>query len=63
MSDKIPTVNHDDCIGCQACVGACPVGLFEMKNDKSHFIAARKDECVHCESCIAACPVTAISMQ
>lgn len=50
-------VEKEQCIGCSACVGACPFGAIIMEADT----AAITDACTVCGACIDVCPVTAIS--
>jgi electron transfer flavoprotein alpha subunit len=50
-------VNKDQCIGCSACVGACPFGAIEMQDDSKAFIT---EACTACGACIDACPVKTI---
>ncbi len=50
-------VEKEQCIGCGACVGACPFGAIVMEGDK----AVITDACTICGACIDVCPVTAIS--
>ncbi|MCF7935640.1 MAG: 4Fe-4S binding protein [Synergistales bacterium] len=51
-------VDKDTCIGCEACVGVCPVDAISMVDGKAEVDA---DTCVECGACVAACPVSAIS--
>ncbi|MBR6044868.1 MAG: 4Fe-4S binding protein [Ruminococcus sp.] len=46
----------EECIGCGACVDACPAGAIEMGDGKAVINA---DTCVDCGSCAATCPVEA----
>lgn len=46
----------DECIGCSACVTACPFGAIEMQGEKAIITEA----CTVCGACIEVCPVTAI---
>ncbi|SMC71410.1 electron transfer flavoprotein subunit alpha [Sporomusa malonica] len=49
-------VISDQCIGCSACVGACPFGAIIMENDKAIITEA----CTACGACVDVCPVGAI---
>ena len=46
----------EECIGCGACVDACPVGAIAMGDGKAEINA---DPCIDCGSCAATCPVEA----
>ena len=51
-------VDIDACVGCETCVGNCPVEAISMVDGK-----AKVDEgtCIECGSCVSVCPVSAIS--
>lgn len=55
------TVDKDACISCEQCVDACPVGVFEMKDDKA--VPVNADECTGCEECKSNCPVECIEVE
>ena len=51
-------VDADVCVGCEACVGTCPVGAIVMDGGKAK---VKADDCIECGSCISTCPCSAIS--
>ncbi|MGL4383529.1 MAG: DUF362 domain-containing protein [Bacilli bacterium] len=57
---KMPAlVNQNDCIGCSACVGSCPVSVIEMTDEGKALVT---DGCIECGACIGVCPVSCIEM-
>jgi ferredoxin len=52
------TVDQDACVGCEACVSACPTGAIGVDGGKA---AVNDDACVECGACVSTCPVSAIS--
>lgn len=50
------TVNKEECIGCEACVGACLFAAIKMVDGKAELT----DACTSCGACVDACPVQAI---
>lgn len=50
----------DWCLGCSACVNACPNGALEIKDGKA--VVAFRDQCVFCGYCGASCPEFAIKV-
>ena len=51
-------VDQDVCVGCESCVGACPVSAISVDGGKAKVDA---DACVECGTCVGTCPVSAIS--
>ena len=52
-------IKEEECIGCAACLGSCPVTVIEMNNDgKAHVV----DGCIDCAGCVGSCPVSCIEM-
>lgn len=49
------------CIGCTACIRACPVDAIMGASKRMHTVLA--DECTGCGLCVAPCPVDCIHMQ
>jgi len=54
-------IDKDACTGCGTCVDTCPVGLYELKDDKAA-VTGDKEECVVCRACESACPSGAIEI-
>lgn len=50
------TVTTEQCISCGACMGACPFGAIEMRENK----ACITEVCTGCGACVEACPAKAI---
>ena len=53
-------VNEETCVGCETCVGACPVSAISMKDGKANVNSA---ECVDCGACVGECPTEAITQE
>ena len=49
-------VKQDQCIGCGACVPACPFNAIDMVDGKAQI----NEKCTMCGACITVCPVEAI---
>jgi ferredoxin len=52
-------IDKATCIGCEACIDACPVEALFMEEEKAN---CDEEKCVDCGACIDVCPVTAISL-
>ncbi len=47
---------NDDCIGCGACIGECPVECISDVDGKAVIDA---EQCIDCGTCAGVCPVEA----
>ncbi len=54
-------IDIEKCIGCGACVNACPVSLYKIVNEKTKVVGST-EKCVLCRACETACPVGAITV-
>ena len=50
-------VDKGACVGCETCVGTCPVEAISMVDGKA-FV---DESCIECGSCVSVCPVNAIT--
>lgn len=55
------TVDQEKCIGCGACVEACPNGKFKLDNGKA--VVVMENECIACHACEGVCPAEAIKVE
>jgi electron transfer flavoprotein alpha subunit len=53
----IAEIIPDKCIGCQMCVGACPVSAIQMQGGVAHI---DPEACIGCGKCFDVCPVGAV---
>jgi electron transport complex protein RnfB len=57
---KVAFINESQCIGCTACIKACPVDAIVGANKQSHTVIV--DACTSCEKCVEPCPTDCITM-
>lgn len=43
-------IDKDTCIGCGACVNACPQNVFDT-DDEGKVVTARPKDCIACRAC------------
>ncbi|MEO5371700.1 MAG: electron transport complex subunit RsxB [Magnetococcus sp. DMHC-1] len=53
-------IREESCIGCTACIKACPVDAIVGANKQSHTVI--QAECTGCKACVEPCPVDCIDM-
>lgn len=56
----LAVIREAECIGCTACIKACPVDAILGANKRMHTVIAK--ECTGCELCVAPCPVDCIDI-
>ena len=61
QAKQLAWVDEDICIGCTACIRACPVDAIMGASKLMHTVIA--DECTGCGLCVASCPVDCIYMR
>ena len=61
QAKQLAWIDEDVCIGCTACIRACPVDAIMGASKFMHTVIA--DECTGCGLCVLPCPVDCIYMQ
>ena len=56
------TYERDKCIGCQTCTEICPLGVWEMDEEK-RAMPAHLNGCTACRACLTQCPSGAITAE
>ena len=52
-------VDQEKCVGCEACVGACPTEAIKVNDGQA---SVDGDTCVDCGACVGECPAEAITL-
>lgn len=61
QAKALARIDEAACIGCTACIRACPVDAIMGAHKLMHTVI--RDECTGCGLCVAPCPVDCIHMQ
>ena len=54
-------IDEDQCIGCTACIRACPVSAILGTHKAMHVVIER--DCTGCELCLPSCPIDCIYLK
>jgi electron transfer flavoprotein alpha subunit len=58
---EVAEIISDKCIGCQICIGECPVGAIELS--KEGVAVIDPEVCIGCGKCFNVCPVDAVRFE
>ncbi|MBN1802158.1 MAG: 4Fe-4S binding protein [Candidatus Lokiarchaeota archaeon] len=54
LTSYIAEINPDECVGCNACVNACPIEALEIHED--NIASLIENKCIGCGVCVHMCP-------
>lgn len=57
---SIPIIDCDECIPCNPCETACPIGCIQVGTPITNLPSLNLDKCTGCGQCVLACPGLAI---
>lgn len=57
--ENAPIIVEANCIGCQACVIACPYSVLDM-DDRNLAVVVAPDRCTRFNACADVCPTDAV---
>lgn len=60
VTQWLPHINTDKCIGCGECVAACPTQALARRDEKATL--AFPAACTYCAACETLCPTYAIEL-
>lgn len=52
-----PHIDKTSCVGCQDCLGVCPVGAIRIVDEKAEIDS---EKCINCMFCVWACTYKAV---
>jgi len=61
MPKDTPIIDKELCIGCGACVSACPSEVLSLNDDDKAYVE-NPEACTQCGECAEVCPTEAISL-
>ena len=56
----LPIIDHDQCVGCGACIAHCPTDALAQRGGKAALVYP--ELCIYCAECETLCPSNAIAL-